>query len=337
MISSSRRAPRAIAAAAIAASLAATAPGPAAATDLDALRARAQRLGDEVTVLEHRLEELRDRQRTLEGEIATVTRDIGALELTRRDAGAAERAAEEAFIADAVEIYKSGSSMGNLDLILSARNVSDLELFLAVGGAAARRAEEMLRRAARERERAEEAQLRLDERKQRLISSQQRVAAVTTDIEETLARRRATLRRLAEEIERLERQARRAAAAAADPAGAFDRLLSGGGKPLRGIPDGYTSTGVSFEGIASWYGPGFEGNPTASGAIFDPSKLTAASKELPLGTWLYVEHEGRGVVVLVNDRGPYIDGRILDLSQAAAETIGITGLGWVYAEILVKR
>jgi len=275
MISSSRRAPRAIAAAAIAASLAATAPGPAAATDLDALRARAQRLGDEVTVLEHRLEELRDRQRALEGEIATVTRDIGALELTRRDA--------------------------------------------------------------RERERAEEAQLRLDERKQRLISSQQRVAAVTTDIEETLARRRATLRRLAEEIERLERQARRAAAAAADPAGAFDRLLSGGGKPLRGIPDGYTSTGVSFEGIASWYGPGFEGNPTASGAIFDPSKLTAASKELPLGTWLYVEHEGRGVVVLVNDRGPYIDGRILDLSQAAAETIGITGLGWVYAEILVKR
>ncbi|MGH2694860.1 MAG: septal ring lytic transglycosylase RlpA family protein, partial [Actinomycetota bacterium] len=117
---------------------------------------------------------------------------------------------------------------------------------------------------------------------------------------------------------------------------AFARLLDGSG-PSNGIPAGFAGTGVSFEGIASWYGPGFEGKPTASGDIFDPDLYTAASKELPLGTWLYVEHQGRGVVVLVNDRGPYIDGRILDLSRAAAEVIGITGLGWIRAEILIKH
>ena len=99
----------------------------------------------------------------------------------------------------------------------------------------------------------------------------------------------------------------------------------------------FVGTGVTFEGIASWYGPGFEGNLTASGDVFDSDLYTVASKTLPLGTWLYVEFNGRGVVVLVNDRGPYVGDRILDLSRAAAEAIGISGLGWVKAEILIKK
>ncbi|MBA2311479.1 MAG: septal ring lytic transglycosylase RlpA family protein [Actinobacteria bacterium] len=103
-----------------------------------------------------------------------------------------------------------------------------------------------------------------------------------------------------------------------------------------GLPPGFASTGVTFEGVASWYGPGFEGNLTANGEIFDPSKFTAASKELPFGTWLYVEFQGRGVIVRINDRGPYADGRVIDLSQAAAEAIGMSGVGWVTIEILVK-
>ena len=114
-------------------------------------------------------------------------------------------------------------------------------------------------------------------------------------------------------------------------------LLAGSG-PSADIPDGYVGTGVAFEGLASWYGPGFEGNNTASGDVFDSSLYTAASKDLPLGTWLFVQRLGRGVVVLVNDRGPYVGDRILDLSHAAAEAIGLTGpgVGWVGAEIVVK-
>ena len=91
-------------------------------------------------------------------------------------------------------------------------------------------------------------------------------------------------------------------------------------------------------GTASWYGggDGFAGKPTASGEIFDPSQLTAAHRTLPLGTWLEVEDLGnhRKVIVKVNDRGPFIRGRILDLSKAAAERLGMLGTGT--AEVRIR-
>lgn len=79
--------------------------------------------------------------------------------------------------------------------------------------------------------------------------------------------------------------------------------------------------------VASWYGPGFEGATTASGEPFDATDYTAAHKTLPFGTKLTVTLEGRSVVVRVNDRGPFVTGRDLDLSQAAAEQIGLIELG----------
>lgn len=79
--------------------------------------------------------------------------------------------------------------------------------------------------------------------------------------------------------------------------------------------------------VASWYGPGFEGAATASGEPFDPDDYTAAHRTLPFGTKLIVTYGGRSVVVRVNDRGPYVTGRDLDLSQAAAEYIGLTAVG----------
>ncbi|MGB3682742.1 MAG: septal ring lytic transglycosylase RlpA family protein [Rubrobacteraceae bacterium] len=79
--------------------------------------------------------------------------------------------------------------------------------------------------------------------------------------------------------------------------------------------------------VASWYGPGFEGNLTANGEIYDPYGYTAASKTYEFGTRLIVTYEGRSVVVDVNDRGPYVAGRDLDLSQGAAEYIGLTAVG----------
>jgi len=85
-------------------------------------------------------------------------------------------------------------------------------------------------------------------------------------------------------------------------------------------------------GLASWYGPGFEGLPTASGEPFDPYGYTAAHKTMPLGTDLLVSYGGRSVQVTVNDRGPYVGGRELDLSQGAAETIGLTQAGVDYVK-----
>jgi 3D (Asp-Asp-Asp) domain-containing protein len=79
--------------------------------------------------------------------------------------------------------------------------------------------------------------------------------------------------------------------------------------------------------VASYYGYELAGSPTASGEPFDPTAYTAAHKTMPLGTQLQVDYGGNSVTVTVNDRGPYIAGRDLDLSQAAAETIGLTAAG----------
>jgi rare lipoprotein A len=82
-------------------------------------------------------------------------------------------------------------------------------------------------------------------------------------------------------------------------------------------------------GLASWYGSAHEGRPTASGELFDSADLTAAHRTLPFGTRLLVTdlESGRAVEVRVNDRGPFVDGRILDLSYAAAVLLGATGRG----------
>ena len=83
--------------------------------------------------------------------------------------------------------------------------------------------------------------------------------------------------------------------------------------------------------LASWYGPGFEGLPTATGEPYNPYGYTAAHKTLPLGTELLVSYGGSTVEVTVNDRGPYVGYRELDLSLAAAEALGLTepGVGHV--------
>ncbi len=85
-------------------------------------------------------------------------------------------------------------------------------------------------------------------------------------------------------------------------------------------------------GLASWYGPGFEGLPTASGEPYDPYGYTAAHKTMPLGTDLMVKYGGSSVQVTVNDRGPYVGSRELDLSQGAAEAIGLTQAGVDYVK-----
>jgi len=104
--------------------------------------------------------------------------------------------------------------------------------------------------------------------------------------------------------------------------------------PVSGVPSQLRPTGQVIEGVASWYGPGFHGLPTASGAVFDENLYTCANKELPLGTILLVTYQGRSVLVLVNDRGPFVPGRVLDLSKAAKEAIGMGGLGYVTAQVL---
>jgi len=315
--------------------IAASAPERAIATDIGELRSRAQSAADQVSNLERRLERLRGRREGLQAVIDTADRRMAVLELRRQRAAVRHDDALTSYIAAAVDVYKSPSPSANLEIILSARDLNDVVTLSKLTSSSAEVAHERLEKLFATRERATGVQSEVDERKQQLLVSAAELDALSDEISSALGLRRGVLRELNAEIAELERQARLAAEQAASPSNALIDLLQPTG-PVRGIPDGFATTGVSFEGVASWYGPGFEGNHTANGDIFDSSLFTAASKELPLGSWLYVQHEGSGVVVYVNDRGPYVDDRILDLSQAAAESIGITGLGWIRATILIK-
>ena len=80
-------------------------------------------------------------------------------------------------------------------------------------------------------------------------------------------------------------------------------------------------------GIASWYGAELAGHRTASGERFNPSALTAAHRTLPLGSEVRVTYQGHSVVVRINDRGPFAGHRVIDLSRAAAEEIGLRRAG----------
>ena len=115
--------------------------------------------------------------------------------------------------------------------------------------------------------------------------------------------------------------------------------LSGcGGKqrPMKAVPRpiGWTETG-----IASWYGPPYHGRRAASGEVYDMEKLTAAHKTLPFNTWVRVENQstGKQAEVRITDRGPFVRGRIIDLSRAGARDIGMLNSGVAKVKITVIR
>ena len=93
------------------------------------------------------------------------------------------------------------------------------------------------------------------------------------------------------------------------------------------------ATGRTFTGMASYYG-NESGSRTASGQRMNPGALTAAHRTLPFGTKVRVTHGDRSVIVTINDRGPFVRGRVLDLSTGAARAIGLPGVGRVTVEVV---
>lgn len=160
-----------------------------------------------------------------------------------------------------------------------------------------------------------EAQRRLDE-------SRVRLDAVTGSVTSTLAAAPLT-----------PAQSRRSARAQATEAPVLALVEAAGS----GYPQGYAPTTQVLSGLASWYGPGFVGSPTASGTPYDPERMTCAHKTLPLGTVVRVSGNGRAVSCLVNDRGPYVGPRILDMSRAGSRALGFDGVQQVVVEVLARQ
>lgn len=96
-----------------------------------------------------------------------------------------------------------------------------------------------------------------------------------------------------------------------------------------------SAEGYRERGIASWYGPNFHGKRTSNGEQYNMESLTAAHKTLPMDTWVEVTNQenGRQIVLRINDRGPFVDGRIIDLSKAAARDLGVLGKGTARVEV----
>jgi rare lipoprotein A len=303
------------------------------AEDLATIKSRAQSVADEVTELERRAQGLEGRKAKLDQRIVDLSGEIGALESEIGDIGRELADAQDIYIERAIEAYKSGAAGTELDSLLAAETMSEFISIAEINSVATSVDLQRLQELESARAHIEEAQADLDGRKQEEIAARAEIEVLGAELRTTLDDRRASLRQLAAEVKKLEQQVRRDAQIA-PPSRTQPRSSA---IATRDIPAGYVSTGVSFGGVASWYGPGFAGNSTANGEIYDPMGLTAASKELPFNTLLFVKYQGRGVVVRINDRGPYVGDRIIDLSQGAAETVGMSGIGWIDATIVVRR
>ncbi|MBI2956665.1 MAG: septal ring lytic transglycosylase RlpA family protein [Acidobacteria bacterium] len=111
-------------------------------------------------------------------------------------------------------------------------------------------------------------------------------------------------------------------------------------KPVAKVPPpAPPAAGEAETGLASWYGHPYHGRPTSSGEIYDMNKMTAAHRTLPHQTWVRVTNleNGRTTEVRINDRGPFIEGRIIDLSRAAAEAIEMLGPGTALVRLEIIR
>lgn len=317
---------------------------PALADPLDEARAARDTALGEVRALVARFEGLRERYERLEARAARAS--AGLVDSYRADLALDARLtdARRELSDRARALYQSGPA-GLFDAYLGIERPTDV-LSIRMGIERAFIDDiERIGTVLQDRDQTASVHRRLSERKRDLQRVQRTLEQFRIDMGFALLRARAAARRAGERVAALERQARTLQSAerraderaplltgGTDQADLLAMLGPNGGRGCQ-IPAGLRRTGDGFSGVSSWYGWDFAGRPTASGAIYDPRLFTAAHRTLPLPTFLFVRHGDRCATVLVNDRGPFIEGRVLDLSQGAAEYLGV-GLSHVRAEVL---
>lgn len=321
-------------------------------------------LGEELERIQGQLDEATARVLDLEAEIEGLEADRRALD--ERIAVTAERireqrlevqAAEERLAAARaryrtrlIEVYKRGgidpiaillSSETISDFVSRAsvlariaeddsRVVSDLGVALADTRYQAAQLDELL---VQDRELQQVLADRLSARERTLADQEKLVAQLNAEARETLQKTRS-----------YNVQTRAQWESASIPSGAAIPRATATVSPYDGLtwivsaymPRAYRTTGTAWTAVCSWYGPGFHGRRTASGQIFNENDLTCASRTLPFGTVLALTRGNNRIIVYVNDRGPFIAGRDLDLSKAAAQALGFGGVAPVHAEIVVR-
>lgn len=298
----------------------------AAADQLAALRAEYDRVEAEAERAAALIVDAAMREATLQARLVQARSQVNAR------ANAAYRAGPGAFL----EVLLESGSFG--ELMTTRKLMEDILLADMEDAAWALESRDAARRVRRQLEAA----------KQDLAAQHRRLQELQAEMEVVLAEAQAEVERVGVRVEELAQEQKRIQRAAAreeqralvlappaDESGLLALLGPTGGRGCD-IPSGLERTGEGFTGEASFYGEEFAGQATASGAIFVPELFTAAHRTLPLPTFLHVRYGDRCATVLVNDRGPYVEGRVLDLSQGAANYLGL-GVGVVEAEVLSIR
>lgn len=316
--------------------------------DIEAIRAQLDRATANAVAIQDEIDAVEADQRALDARLAVTGERIVAA----RDAAAeAERVLAEAqarFRSHLVEVYKHGR-FDPISVLLNSDSLPDLlaradalsriayddrqvVADLNVAAADARYKEGQL-----EELLAQDRALRAeqDSRHQRLTTllteQQAAIAVLTAEEREALERVRAAAAAARDEWVAASVPLDTAvefATATVDTRPGAEYLVSAS------MPRAYISTGETYPAVCSWYGPGFHGRTTASGQVFNQNDLTCASRTLPFGTVLALTRGSRRVIVYVNDRGPFIAGRDLDLSKAAAEALGFSGVQTVQVEVV---
>jgi rare lipoprotein A (peptidoglycan hydrolase) len=314
--------------------------------DRNAAQARVHRLTGEIQRLSHRYQRLEARAHRAARELIDAYRHEMAVQtalerargVLEERASAAYRAGPGAILSAYLQAITQGGTFADLhsaDILIEHALDADVDQALDV---------------LEDRAEARAARRAVEQTRARLLHQEVQLAALRVALETKLAQADAITRAAGIRVDELERQEQRLRRAARRDQNRQEQALVGdldanlkellallgpnGGRGCA-IPSALRMTGQSFSGLASWYGWDFAGNHTASGAIYDPRLFTAAHKTLPLNSFVRVRRGDRCAVVLVNDRGPYIEGRVIDLSMAAARYLGV-GVTPVEVDILSR-
>ena len=310
-------------------------------TDLDAATR-------EALALEDTIERAQEDATALEQRIAVANSDTLRQESTLSQANEDLAEAERRFQDRVVKIYKTGVGSPFLVLV-SASSLSEFWSRLVLLARVIDRDTAAYRDAKLASNEAENQANAFDEQKAQLVQLRALHASRLTELRVALARQRvvvATLSARSKEIV-AKRQAsaklsRAQWRANSIPIGTKIPFADAVVEPYRGRsyrvaayqPRRYRTTGERFTAVTSWYGNQFNGRPSASGQIYNMDDLTCASRTLPFGTRIALTYRGKRVIVVVNDRGPYVAGRNLDLSYAAARALDFWGVVKMEAEFV---
>ena len=304
----------------------------------------------------------RERAEAVRAELAGLLRDLSsaahavdrgnarwlALRLRVIELRAAEEEARRSFEARVRAAYIAGPGRA-VDFLLSSSDLFEFAARLPYASTALALGSVDVSELAGRRRALEEVMGDAEDSQRSLAVAEARLARVRTVIEQRLSRAEAAVRADRGALAIVEKERKRYAGTLDRVSGATRTIRRQRGEamfaaasPFLGprsdcsIPRGLRSTGDTISGGTSWYGDAFRGKPTASGAIFWSDRFTVAHRTLPFGLFLLIRFRGRCVVSFLNDRGPYVDGRILDLSYASAQAIGLSGVHDVQATLLVR-